>query len=120
MLATYQAKFVDNQIQWIDMPTNIAPNADIIVTVLPTEINDKQLHEPTKAKRQMPAILKGRGKTVGDIMDMSEMTDKQTPNNATSVGLGTKMASYFKEIPPAQSEEENLYIPPRHLDMELK
>lgn len=71
MLATYQAKIVNNQLQWLDVPPDLK-DADVIVTVL-----SKTTSASTQpAKRQMPEILKGRGKTVGDIMDTSDMTSE--------------------------------------------
>lgn len=71
MLATYQAKIINNQLQWLDVPPNLE-DADVIVTVL-----SKTTSSPTQPeKRQMPEILKGRGKTIGDIMDTSDMSSE--------------------------------------------
>lgn len=64
MLDTYQAKIINNKLQWLDTPPDLQ-NADVIVTVLP---------KTTQTKRKMPEILKGRGETIGDIMDTSDMT----------------------------------------------
>lgn len=73
MLATYQAKIINNQLQWLDVPPNLE-DADVIVTVLSKTSSSPT--QPVTVKRQMPEILKGRGKTVGDIMDTSDMTSE--------------------------------------------
>lgn len=73
MLATYQAKIINNQLQWLDVPPNLE-DADVIVTVLSKTSSSPT--QPVTVKRQMPEILKDRGKMVGDIMDTSDMTSE--------------------------------------------
>lgn len=38
MLATYQAKFINNQIQWIDTPPDYTDETHILITVLPKSL----------------------------------------------------------------------------------
>lgn len=66
MLVAYQAKINGNQIHWIDTPPDVS---DVEVLILP-----KQKQDTPKPKRQIPASLKGRGKTNGDIVDTSDIT----------------------------------------------
>lgn len=69
MLATYQAKIVNNQLEWIDTPPNF-DDVYVTVTVFP-DFNLKS--EPSdKPKRQPPQQLQGLIKTQGDIFDMSD------------------------------------------------
>lgn len=77
MLVTYQAKWVNNEIHWIDEPPQSNRELTLAITVLPSST-----HETPKPKRQIPASLKGRGKTNDDIVDTSDFIapkPKRTP-----------------------------------------
>lgn len=67
MLATYQAKLINNQIHWIDTPPQSHDELYVAITVLPKEI------QTNKPKRQIPSILKGLGTQHGDIINNDEM-----------------------------------------------
>ncbi|UNU74214.1 hypothetical protein LU293_04790 [Moraxella nasovis] len=66
MLATYQAKLVNNQIEWLDTPPQSDEELYLAITILPKA-------KPSKPKRQMPAMLKGCGVQNDDIIDTSEI-----------------------------------------------
>lgn len=66
MLNSYQAKIVNNQLEWIDTPP-VLDDVQVIITVLPKQT--------TPTQRKMPEILKGRGKQLGEIIDVSELGD---------------------------------------------
>lgn len=64
MLNSYQAKIVNNQLEWIDTPP-VLDDVQVIITVLPKQT--------TPTQRKMPEILKGRGKQLGEIIDVSKL-----------------------------------------------
>lgn len=78
MLATYQAKVTKNYIEWIDLPPNL-DKAEVTITVFPKGTLPTTSAKENQPKRQMPAILKGRGKEFDDIFDMSESYAEWNP-----------------------------------------
>lgn len=68
MLSTYQAKWVNNEIHWIDEPPKTNDELILAITVLP-----KQETIQTTPKRTPPPELKGMMTFNDDIWDTSEM-----------------------------------------------
>lgn len=78
MLMGYQAKLINNQLHWIDMPPTVN-DVEVVVLITPKrQLLPKSNDQP---KRQISEKLRNSVKLQGDIVNVPELTEQWFAND---------------------------------------